>query len=360
MAERKSGCLAEAEARIAELEAELEAARKTVAVLIEKVERRERASSSDDAASDELDATARMERLIAERTREVEEKSSALEQANVELRNLTENLDKIVRQRNRALIESDARLRSKNDEIARMNNRRIEFVSIAAHELRTPLTSIVGYLDLMAEGRFGKLSPAIERPIASVRRNAHRLRRLVDEMLDVSRIDAGKVILRRGPCSLCEIVRDVISELSPLAETQHHTLKTHLEGDPTINVDRDKTHQVVSNLIANAIRYTPEGGTIRITVDDPPEEKYAGSWARLRVRDDGIGIPESQLDRIFEPFSAAHSPKYHTSFGPDAAGLGLYIARGLVDLHGGFIAVDSEVGKYTEFTVLFPLARPRV
>lgn len=353
MAERKSSRLVEAEARIAELEAELAAARKTVGVLIEKAERRDRAASPNASV---FEATARMEQIIAQRTREVEEKSQALELANAELRDLTDNLDKIVRQRNRALVESEARLRGKNEELARMNAMKGEFISVVAHELRTPLTSIVGYLDLMAEGRFGELPREVERPIASVRRNAYRLVRLVDEMLDVSRIDAGKVVLNRTASKLAGIARDVVAELSPLADTKRHDLETVIEADPVINADADKIHQVASNLVANAIRYTPEEGRVRVIVDNPPEQKYAGSWGRLRVQDDGIGIPEDQLDRIFEPFSAAHGAKYHTSFGPDSAGLGLYIARGLVDLHGGFIAVDSVEGEYTEFTVLLPLA----
>jgi signal transduction histidine kinase len=340
----------------AELEAELEAARKTIAVLIERAERRDQNPSSSTAL---FEAPARMEQIITQRTREVEEKSSALATANEELRDLTENLDRIARQRNRALLESEAQLREKNEELARLNTMKGEFISIVAHELRTPLTSIVGYLDLMTEGRFGRLPREVERPIRSVRRNAYRLMRLVDEMLDVSRIDAGKVILHRAPCSLAAIAQDVVTELSPLADTKRHTLEAEIRSEPVIDADADKIHQVIANLVANAIRYTPEEGAVKVIVDDPPEEGYLGAWGRLRVRDNGIGIAQAHLGRIFEPFSMAHGAKHHTSFGPDSAGLGLYIARGLVDLHGGFIAVDSREEQYTEFTVLLPLARER-
>ena len=124
-----------------------------------------------------------------------------------------------------------------------------------------------------------------------------------------------------------------------------------------IEADPDKLNQVATNLVANAIRYTPEGGTIALTVDRAPGEQYAGDWARLRVRDDGVGIPREHRDRIFEPFSEIGGAKHHTSAVPDSAGLGLYIARGLVDLHGGIISVDSEVGRFTEFTVLLPVGR---
>ena len=180
--------------------------------------------------------------------------------------------------------------------------------------------------------------------------------RLVDEMLDASRIEAGRVTLKPRDCSLADIVHAVIDDLSPLAATKGHALTSIREDTPLIRSDPDKIQQVVWNLVSNAIRYTPPGGTISATVDRAPRERYAGSWARLRVRDNGIGIPPDLRDRIFEPFSDVNAAKHHTSSGPDSAGLGLYIARGLIDLHGGIISVDSEEGVFTEFTVLLPLA----
>lgn len=302
-------------------------------------------------------AETELQRVLAERTSEVAEKSAKLEAAQAELRDLMDNLDKLVRQRSRALVESEAELRRKNAELARLNKMKGEFVSIAAHELRTPLTSIVGYVDLMAEGRFGELPHGLRRPAESVQRNAHRLMRLVDEMLHASLIEAGQVKLSPRECDLVEIVRDAVDDLSPLAATRKHDLGTEFEDTPHIRADPDKIQRVVSNLLTNAIRYTPEGGTVVATVDRAPRQQYAGSWARLRVRDNGIGIPEELRERIFEPFSDVHSAKHHTSSVPGSAGLGLYIARFLVDMHGGIISVDSEEGVYTEFTVLLPLAR---
>ncbi|RMH41373.1 MAG: sensor histidine kinase [Deltaproteobacteria bacterium] len=337
--------------RVEELEAELAAARATIDALIDKAER-----GTADAPVAVFEAAARLEEIVARRTREVEEKSAALERANAELRALTANLDKIVRQRTRALAESEAQLRRKNEELKRLNMMKAEFISIAAHELRTPMTSIVGYLDLMVEGKFDKLPPGLEKPVASLRRNANRLKRLVDEMLDVSRIEAGRISLYRTNCSLGDIVEDVVQELAPLATAKDQHVHVDTSQAPRIDGDADKIHQVVSNLMANAIRYTPEGGEISLIADRAPEDQYAGAWARLRVRDNGVGIPSAYRQRIFEPFSDVNPAKHHTSSGPDSAGLGLYIARGLVDLHGGLITVDSEEGKFTEFTVLLPLA----
>jgi two-component system, NarL family, sensor histidine kinase BarA len=348
--------LAAARERVAELESELAAARKTISALLDKAERR---AERMDQNAQVFEAAARMEQVIDARTREVEEKSAALAAANTELRDLTGNLDQIVRQRTRALAESEAQLRRKMAELERLNEMKAEFISIAAHELRTPMTSIVGYLDLFVEGKFGDMPATMKRPVSSLRRNAHRLKRLVDEMLDVSRIEAGRVSLQRVPSDLAGIAADVVAELQPLAHEKQQELSCQALSRPLVDADPDKIHQVVANLVANAIRYTPTEGTVEIRVDEAPQDRFAGSWARLRVRDDGVGIPKGLLGRIFEPFSHVHDSKYHTSSGPDSAGLGLYIARGLVDLHGGLITVDSEEGQYTEFTVLLPLASGR-
>jgi len=338
--------------RIAELEAELGAARRTIAALLDKAE--QRTASPSHAAI--FEAAARLEQLVAKRTLEVEEKSRAAEAANSELRALTKNLDQIVRARTRALTESETQLREMNVELQRTNAAKAEFISIAAHELRTPLTSICGYLEMLIEGSFAQVPEAMVKPLASMQRNALRLKRLVDEMLDLSRIEAGKIALRRTDCDLAQIVSHVLDELRPLADSKRQHLIVELGAAPRVNVDADKIHQVIINLAANAVRYTPEAGTIWVLIDAAPQDLYAGSWARLRVRDNGIGIPSQLRARIFEPFTDVNSAKHHTSSGPDSAGLGLYIARGLVDLHGGLITVNSEEGQFTEFTVLLPAA----
>ncbi|HEY5936017.1 MAG TPA: HAMP domain-containing sensor histidine kinase [Kofleriaceae bacterium] len=330
--------------REAELEAELAAARRTIDVLIARLER---TGTESPTQAELFDAAVRLGHVVEERTRE-------LEDARAEFRALRANLDQIVKQRTRALAESEAQLRSKNAELVRQSKIKAEFITIAAHELRTPLTSIVGYLDLFSESRFGELPALIERPMASVRRNAHRLKRLVDDMLSVSRIEAGKMTLRREQVDLGEVVRDVITELQPLANDRLQHVRPHIEQIGRIDADRDKLHQIAVNLISNAIRYTPERGEIDVCVDEAPSERYPGGWARLRVRDNGVGIAEEDRQRIFDPFLHAQPAKYHTSAGPDSAGLGLYIARGLIELHGGLITVDSAPDVFTEFTVLLP------
>jgi signal transduction histidine kinase len=308
-------------------------------------------------------AAARADASNDEESQRLKDQASALEAANTELRNLTTNLDQIVRQRTRALAESEAQLRRQNVELDRLNRMKSEFISIAAHELRTPMTSIVGYLDLIVEGRLGDLPQDLRRPMTSLRRNAHRLRRLIEDMLDVSRLETGRLAIKRAPCSLAEIVQAVIDEMRPLADDKRQNLSAEIELIPAVDGDSDKLHQVICNLVANSVKYTPEGGQIKLLVDRAPAEPVgdgtsaAPRYARLRVWDNGIGNPPALRTRNIEPFSDVHTAKHHTSVGPDSAGLGLYIARGLVELHAGRIEVDSEEGRYSEFSVLLPLAK---
>jgi PAS domain S-box-containing protein len=256
--------------------------------------------------------------------------------------------DAELRENNLALIRSEESLKLSNLELTRLGKLRNRFIAIAAHELRTPLTSIVGYIDLIMEGKFGRIDGALMRPIQSVQRNANRLKILVDEMLDVTRIDAGKVTLDLRTTDLATIAKVVVEELAPMAEVKQQVLTA--SGDVCeIQADEAKVHRIVSNLVFNAIRYTPSGGTVDVTVATLDEKRVV-----LRVRDNGIGIPSSEWEQIFEPFSSNELARHHTSSVPDSAGLGLYIAKNLTEMHGGKIEVDSVVDEYTEFSIILP------
>jgi len=333
------------------LRAQLQKAERVIAALTDRVE----SGTGEPDAVSVFEAAARMEQTIASRTAELETRTDQLRVANEVLRKISDNLDRVVKQRTRALIESEAQLRRKNEELEQQSALKLEFISVAAHELRTPLTSMVGYLDLVEEGRFGEIPAPMRKPIAAVRRNAHRLRRLVGDLLDISRIESGRVRLRYQDCALVALSEAVADELRPLAETKEQSLSIEADAEVTVTADRDKIHQVVFNLVSNSIRYTENGGSVSIHVDHPAPDEYGGTWSRLTVKDTGIGISKDAIGQIFEPFSdLLHTAKHHTSAGPDSAGLGLYIARGLVDLHGGVITVASTEGEGSEFTVLLP------
>lgn len=330
--------------RIEELEADLAAAQRTIDVLIARLER---VGTTPPTQAELFDAAVRLGNVLDERTREVEA-------ARAEFRALRTNLDQIVRQRTRALAESEAQLRAKNIELERQWRIKEEFISIAAHELRTPLTSVVGYLELFAEGRFGELPPTAARPFGAVQRNAHRLKRLVDDMLAVSRIETGRVFLHREPIDLGAMVRDVVAELLPLAQARKNRIEATIAPLDPIEADRDKLHQITVNIVSSAIRSSAEAGEIAVSVDEAPRQLFPGGWARLRVRDNGSGFEEKDRQRMFDPFVHAWPAKHHTSGVPDSAGLGLFIARGLIELHGGLMTVDSKPETFTEFTVLLP------
>jgi signal transduction histidine kinase len=342
-----------AASRIAELEAQLAATRRLLEGALETVARGAVAGDAHGGPDETLPELAgRLARLLATRMQELEEKGAAVEDANAELRSLTQNLDLIVRQRTRALAESESQMRRKNVELDRLMRLRGEFIAIAAHELRTPMTSLVGYLDLFTEKTLGGLGLEPRRQLTSLHRSAHRLKRLVEDMLDVSRLETGRFTLRRGATALNEVVLAVVDEMKPLIGGKRK-LAVELGELPILQGDADKLHQVVSNLLSNAVKYTREGGEIRIGTDLVVSDD--GRRARLRVWDNGKGIPLDQRDRIFEPFTGIGSARHHSSVGPDSAGLGLRIARGIVELHGGTIHADSEEGRFTEMTVLLPI-----
>ena len=255
------------------------------------------------------------------------------------------------RRKQRALAESEKQLRRQNSELVRLSSVKSEFISVAAHELATPMTSIVGYLDLMAENRLGRLPDEMQRPLASLRRNAHRLRRLVDDMLDISRLDSGRVALRRVPTDIGELVRHVVDEARPLAAEGQQVLDVHVPDMGRVVLDPDRVHQVLSNLVVNAIKHTPPEGRILVEIDEP-----TGDHVMLRVIDSGQGATPDKLARLFEPFSTEGAAEHHTS-GPDTAGMGLYIARSLVELHGGRIEVSAGPGQPTELAVWLPTTR---
>ena len=299
----------------------------------------------DPARGEALALARRLDELLAAHDGKVAVLRAAAEQAQRQASE-AEALEQLAQQRAR-----------KSTALQRLDTDKAEFIAIVAHELRTPLTSIGGYLELFADGRFGDVPAEMVRPLGSIQRNATRLRRLVEEMLEVSRIDAGQVTLRPAPADLGEVVREVVVELSPLAKAKSQTIISEIQGPTALRGERDKLHRIVNNLLSNAIRQSPPSGKITVAVDQPPPEVMPGAWIRLRVRDASpTGMSDSDRRTMFAPFSSTEPARYHTSSGPDAAGLGLYIARGLIEAHGGLITIDSQPGVFSEFTVLLPAA----
>ena len=222
------------------------------------------------------------------------------------------------------------------------------FVSMVSHELRTPLTSITGFVDLAVDGVAGPVGDGVGRLLRTAQANGKRLETLVRDILEVSRLESGPP-LNLEAVALGPVVVEVADSLARDFEARGHALSVQVpESLPEAWTDRSRVGQIVTNLLSNACRYTPEGGRVTVT-----GRLAAGSpdVVELSVQDTGIGIPEEYLERIFDRFVRVESgyPRPHGS-----TGLGLSITKTLVELLGGSIRVESMEGAGSTFTVTLP------
>ncbi|MCS6963455.1 MAG: GAF domain-containing protein [Thermoflexus sp.] len=223
-----------------------------------------------------------------------------------------------------------------------------EFISTVSHELRTPMTSIKGYVDLLLLGSGGPLSEMQYRFLQIVKANADRLKLLVDDLLDISRIESGRLQLDLRPVPLEAAVEAVVAALKARIDEKNQRLELDLpEFLPPVRADKDRLIQILMNLVSNAHKYTPEGGRIRIRARIEDEAVH------VEVSDTGIGIPPEALPRIFERFYRVDDPRVQETPG---TGLGLSIVKALVEMHGGQVWVESEIGKGSTFHFTIPIA----
>jgi PAS domain S-box-containing protein len=242
------------------------------------------------------------------------------------------------------LEETTDQVRARRDVEAALNLRD-EFLSIASHELRTPIAALVGQAQL-AQRRLQR-SPRLQRSqieqgLASILRQTAKLTQLVTQLLDVSRFENGKLAIQRGPCDLPEMVTLLVERARAIG--YQHEITVAAPPELYADIDGLRVEQVVSNLLDNAIKYSPGGGGILVRAAESPL-----GWAELSVRDHGMGIPTERRQQIFERFYQAHDGRR------GGLGLGLYISQQIVDLHGGRIEVEFPPDGGTKFTVRLPL-----
>jgi len=226
------------------------------------------------------------------------------------------------------------------EDINALNSRKDEFIGFISHELRTPLTTLKGYLEISRDD--ANLIPEIQPRLS---RQVTRLEEIISDLLDISKIEAGKLDFSFSPIGLGELVRKALDAVN---HTEHHVDFKMPSGKITVMVDIQKMTQVLVNLISNAMKYSPKGSTVKL------EAAQFGSEAIISVRDEGAGIAKQELERVFNQFYRVTETKNSTQ----GIGLGLYISRQFVDGHLGKIWAESEVGKGSIFFVSFPAERP--
>ncbi len=229
-----------------------------------------------------------------------------------------------------------------------LNRMKLEFITNVSHELRTPVTAIKLYISLLQQSPPEKWNKYLE----ALALEAERQTQLIEAILQISRIDAGRLEIRPVPTSLNTLTENMLMTYTALAEHHHQTLRSELAPqDLIVNIDPEQFQQVLDNLITNALRYTPEGG--EIVLKTARQEKEGHTWATLTVQDTGIGIPEKELPFIFDRFYRGETPRNLQIRG---TGLGLAIVKELVTLHGGEVEVQSEPHKGSAFTIWLPLS----
>ena len=243
--------------------------------------------------------------------------------------------------------QAEETLKKANEKLTEYNQLKDEFVSTASHELRTPLSIIQGAIRLILDEIPGKIVEEQRKVLATAMENVKRLGRIVDSLLNISRIESGKLDLQKTVVNICKLIEDTVSDYKALAEEKDICLDYEVpQRSVNIGLDPDKTKEVLMNLISNSLKFTPEKGWVKVVCAERDGEVL------VSVQDSGVGIAKQDIPKLFDKFT-----QFGRKAGPGekGTGLGLAIAKKLVEMHGGNIEVESEVGRGTTFTISLPL-----
>ena len=246
----------------------------------------------------------------------------------------------------KAAMERD--LRRVNEELAKANRAKSTFLSMVSHELRTPLSVVRGYLSLILEGKIGPDPERIQDALRVADKRARHLQHLIEELLDLSRIESGRLSLHKEPIAVGKHVREVVEMFRGDQDRKKLSIEIEIpETLPDALADHDKIHQIFTNFLSNAVKFTGEGGRIVVS------GRVAGSMLEFVVADTGIGIPADKISRVFDKFYQVDSSDKRMYPG---TGLGLAIVKMIVTALGGTVQVESQVGEGSTFTFTLPLA----
>ena len=256
-------------------------------------------------------------------------------------------LQKVLEERQRFVKLRDfaTQLEKANQELKRIDEIKSEFVSVASHELRTPLAAIKNAVQLILQGKTGEINENQKNFLSMADRNISRLTNILNDLLNLSRIESGKIDLKIEELDPRIPIEFIVSSLKPQADGKSLQLRIEIQKElSAVYGDREKVEQILTNLVGNAIKFTPEGG--EITVSARPSPRGRNKLA-ISVRDSGIGISEDQFEKIFEKFHQVEGSLHRSVSG---TGLGLAITKGLVEAQHGEIWVESQIGKGSTFT----------
>jgi signal transduction histidine kinase len=245
-------------------------------------------------------------------------------------------------------IQYNEELAQKNEELTHLDQLKSDFMATMSHELRTPLTSVIGYSDMLLSGVTGELNERQTNFVSSILKNGESLLNLINDVLDLTKIEAGRLELNLEAVDLRSALLGVLPVVKPRAADKRIKVSTYLPTDvPTIIADPAKFNQVLLNLLTNAIKYTHENGNVSV------EARSQDGFVEIWVTDTGIGISQEDVDRIFQRFTQVDSSASRSQGG---TGLGLAITKELVELHGGQIRVQSKLGKGSSFIFTVPIS----
>lgn len=267
-------------------------------------------------------------------------------QTEEELRKHREHLEELVKERTRELEEKTVELEQANIRLQEIDNLKSVFLASMSHELRTPLNSIIGFSGIMLQGMVGELNEEQRKQLTIVKSSANYLLNLINDVLDISKIEAGRVELSLEKFKLDDVVRDVVQIFSHMAGEKSLELATEVPENVVLFSDKRRVKQVLINLVSNAVKFT-DRGTVKIAT-----RVLKGEKLEVRVSDTGIGIKEEDMGRLFEPFQQVDislRKRY------EGTGLGLHLAKMLATLLGGDISAKSRYGQGSEFTFTIPL-----
>jgi signal transduction histidine kinase len=238
-----------------------------------------------------------------------------------------------------------------NERLTQLDKLKSGFLSNVSHELKTPLTAIGSLVDNMIDGLTGPLSDKQAHYIGGIKESTERLTRLIHDLLDISVIESGRIELKLSPFSVPELIGEVAGSLTPVAEQKSISLVLlSANGDAMAWADRDKIAQVLTNLIGNAVKFTPPNGKVELGL----EKSGDGRWIEVAVSDTGPGIPPKEARLIFDEFYQIQQPGHEKIKG---VGLGLAICKKLIDMHGGNIRLTSQIGQGSTFSFTLPAHR---